>query len=212
LKILHLNFLKYTDINEIDNVLLVSLSKTNFIFALEQTNKYRNSISKDQSGFVIEKINDDNNPLFFFNSFVKNKFELVNIVPLNNDIEEEEYDELISEIYDVIKGLNIKNLKMNCFDNAKDLSKIITSKTVREKFENIIEYFPNSYHPNDLKEMDVLTCIIHSRSRKEIDFDILEKHLNKYYNLEKDYIKYLLNRIKIGLQVLSVYTNKKYYL
>jgi predicted GTPase len=212
MKILYLNFLKNVEISKIDHILSEALSKTNFIFNFKQTYKYRKIVPKNQLGFAVEKTNDNNKPLFFFASFIKNKFELVNIVPLNNDIEEKEYVELTYEIYHVMKELNIKNLKIKYFDNADDLSKIVTSKMARERLENIIKNFPNSYHPNDLKNIDTLACVIHSYSRKEIDFDILKEYLNKNSELTKEYTEYLLNRIKIGLQVLSVYTGQKYFL
>jgi len=161
--------------------------------------------------FVLEMINSIYYPLLFFHASNKNVYKLVNI--LIDNISDNEFDNMYNDILDMF----IDEIKRNKYfktvivDDALDINKIITSKICRDQLLNLLELFPNSYHPFDIKRMDQIIWSIHKYSRNTIDIDALKEYLYKDKKLDKNYIDFLVARIRSGLQLLYINSTKYRY-
>ena len=211
MKDLYIKFYQIAKQSNIDDVLNKKLQNSGFLLNVEKTEWYRSNLPKEEA-FVIEMENNKYSPLLFFIKFDKNQYKLVNM-NLGSDITDDDFDNEYNSILDSF----LLNVKRNIFfkpylsDDSLDITKIVSSKICRDKLLNLITAFPNSYHPFDIKRMDQIIWSIYRYSRKDIDLNDLNEHLNRYEHLDADYIKFLIDRIRSGLQLLYINSNQYKY-
>jgi hypothetical protein len=210
MKDLYIHFFKNIDYKDIDEILINKLHAKKFLFNKEKTELYRENLPGVKV-FVLEMINNIYYTLLFFHASNKNVYKLVKI-KIDN-ISDNEFDNMYNGILDMF----INEIKRNKYfktvivDDTIDINKIITSKICREQLLNLLESFPNSYHPFDINRMDQIIWSIHKYSRNKIDIDTLKEYLYKDEKLDKNYIDFLTTRIKNGLQLLYINSTKYRY-
>ena len=211
MKELYLEFFSNMDFDNIDKILISKLQGSIFIFNKERTEWYRKNLPREKT-FVLEMTNNKYSPLLFFCSYKLPIYKLVNIV-FNKNINDDDYDNEFDKIIAIFtkKIRRNKFFKTTIIDSASNINKIITSKICRDKFVFLLKTFPNSYHPFDIRRIDQIIWSIHKYSRKIVNLNDLREYLYKDDNLKKDYIDFLINRIRSGLQLLYINSDKYKY-
>jgi hypothetical protein len=209
---LYIQFYKNVNLNDIDMVLQKKLENSRFIYNTKYSKEYKN-VCHDKNVFVIELLKNKYNPLLYFINSRKNLFTLVNIDINNNQIKDDDYDREYSKIMYQLKNEVRRNkyFKIVIINKAEKLEDIITSNICRKKLEHLIQMFPNSYHPFDINRIDKIIWSIYIYSRKTIDLNNLKEYLYNNDMLDKEYVDFLINRIRSGLQLLYINSNKYKY-
>lgn len=209
MKELYMQF--FQNVNNIDTILINKLHDSKFSYNNEKTEWYRHNLPGEKV-FVLAMREYKYSPLLFFCSYKPLIYKLVNI-SFSQNFNDEEYDNEFNNIITIFNEEIKRNkyFKATTVDNASDISKIITSKICRDEILSLLQTFPNSYHPFDIKRMDKIIWSIHKYSRKTIDLNDLQEYLYKDKRLREEYIDFLINRIRSGLQLLYLYSNKYIY-
>ncbi len=84
------------------------------------------------------------------------------------------------------------------------LDTIIPSPKVRKFFEKYLNVFPTSYHPSDIKRLDIFICAASRYCRRGINLYRLRSYLVEDLNWTAKDAEWCFNRIEIGLDILSV--------
>jgi hypothetical protein len=160
--------------------------------------------------FVIERHDKNENCLYFKKTKDDNKYILVDIIPhnCNYDIEKEEYMNIEKQFSKIENKKSDVRIKFE--DWPTDLQKIISASKPREALQDLITSAPNSYNRYDIKKMDKISCFISSYSRKDIDFMDLKHYLYNQTQLNRQYVDFLVDRIKVGLEIILAYKSRNY--
>ena len=137
---------------------------------------------------------------------------IANIVPKDvSKIPLNEYNQLSHDFYDDLRKFKKNNkskIRLSISKTDLELKDIITANIPRTNFEKFLNFYPLSYHPNDIKNLDIFICSVFSYSRNRINLDYLGEYLRVKMKWPESNIKWCLNRIETGLEILKVY--KKY--
>ncbi|WP_077343672.1 hypothetical protein [Pseudocolwellia agarivorans] len=135
--------------------------------------------------------------------------QISNITPEKScRISTKEYNEIATAFYKTVKEWNKqkkKQLKLSISNINPELSEIITAKIPRKAFESYLNNHPLSYHPNDISRLNKFICAVARYSRKNINWEHVGKFLVEQHGWSMENVNTCLNRINIGLEVISEY-------
>lgn len=137
-----------------------------------------------------------------------NTFFIANIVPKEiSYLSVTEYNEIAQQFVKDIKkyAKNFKlPIKVKTTNENIELADIISGNKTRAFFEKYLNLHPLSYHPLDIKRLDVFICAAFKYSRDKIDTDLLRSWLVTKKKWSKKDATWCIERIKTGLSVLKV--------
>ena len=201
---LFLKFNKNMTNNKILALIESVYKNSNYHINYKLTADYKN-ILNEPNGFVISMDSID----IYLMKEKDNIYKVANILTEYHDsFNDIEYDKILHDFAIVSKGIH-KEFSIFFYDKYDKLSKIISSRKTREYFEYIIDSFPNSYHTYDIQKIDIFICRLHQYSRSSVNLEGLRYYLINKKRLDQGYIDYLINRIRIGSDVLLAYTKTK---
>lgn len=140
-----------------------------------------------------------------------NTFYVSNIIPKNADsMSMDEYNR-ISERFAVdfreyVQDMRVK-AKVYITNEEIDLSDIIRGAKSRRLFERYLSMYPVSYHPNDIKRLDIFTCAVSRYSKKRLKLELLARWLIEEKKWSQKDASWCIQRIEVGLDVLEANRN-----
>ena len=181
-----------------------------WIYNIEKSNNYKKNILQE-FGCIIT--NSDSTISIAICEEKNGHCKIANITPTSSgEITRAKYNEIAFKITsDFRKLINKSSLKLvfTIKSTELNLKNIISSSIARKCFENFLNNFPLSTHPNDRERLDKFTSAVARYSRKNINFEYLHEYLTKKMNFPTKSADTIIERIEIGLDVISVY--RKFY-
>lgn len=182
-----------------------------WIYDEERSNMYSEDLL-DSKGCILIYNKNKFIPGFAFCEKKEGCVYVANIVPKETgQIPLNEYNVLSRIFYNDFIKWNKKEkgrIQINISKTDLKLEDIITANIPRKTFQTFLNLYPLSYHPCDIERLDKFICSVSRYSRKPINWGYLGEYLRKKESWPETNISWCLDRIEIGLQIISVY--KKY--
>jgi hypothetical protein len=95
-------------------------------------------------------------------------------------------------------------ISISVSDDNAGLTAIIPSPKARQFFERYLHGYPTSYHPNDIKRLDIFICAASRYCRRDIELDRLQTYLVEDLKWSAKDARWCRDRIEAGLDLLQV--------
>jgi len=136
-------------------------------------------------------------------------FYVANVIPRDKaELTIREYnDVLVRFVADLRKYIKYIGKKEVAIDakitvDTIGINQIIASTRPLELFKRYLGAFPRSYHPSDIRRLDIFICAL-SRCRRKVDLGYLECYLIQDLNWNKKDASWCVQRIETGLDILK---------
>ncbi|MUJ30191.1 hypothetical protein GNP73_19735 [Aliivibrio fischeri] len=180
-----------------------------WMYDLKRTEKLSHGLI-DQSAIVFAKNHEDTLVTLIFFESTSKCFKLGNILLSGGiGLPIETYNAIALEFFNDLKSWN-KDSKFRIFasNSNPDLSEIISAKIPRKAFELFLNNHPLSHHPSDIARLDSFICSVARYAKKSIDVNALGLYLAEQKGWTENQIKWLIDRMEIGLAIISAYQNR----
>lgn len=101
-----------------------------------------------------------------------------------------------------------KHVKIHITGDTADLSQIIPGPALRRYFESYLQNYPKTFHPSDLRRLDLFTCALYRSPHAKAKPYLIERYLIENLNWTTEEARACVQRIEIGLDVLKTYRGK----
>lgn len=192
----------------VDIIRQFCVQSKNYKYMKTESDKYALHIGVP--GCKIETLQKEPFPLLAF-AERGNGLYLTNIVPKTvSEIGIVEYNQFLDSFVQKFKLFTkrrYKGIRILTTSGLLTLENIISSKQALKFFSHFLHNYPLSMHPLDIERLDIFICTVFRYTRKPLDLDLLSRYLREVEKWNVEHIKWCINRIQIGHDVLK--TRKK---
>lgn len=122
-----------------------------------------------------------------------------------------EYNKIAKRFAESVEDFTRKShvpLRVSLLIETLDLKHIISSPIARKSFDQYLAMYPRSYHPADIRRLDMFVCVASRLCRKPINLDKLEAYLRVKLQWSDEDSRWCRQRIETGFEILRI--NKKF--
>jgi hypothetical protein len=179
-------------------------------FMDEQSQEYTVNIGEPSCMLLLD--NDEFQPAVGLTKKKDSLYYVANIVPGKSSfIPISEYNAIARRFANDFSGHARSKkilIKVVLSGDKASLKEIIPAPKVRQFFEQYLHAYPTSYHPSDIKRLDVFICAVSRYCRKSVDVEQLHEYLIKDVGWTPKDAEWCHDRIKVGLDILEA--NKRF--
>jgi hypothetical protein len=130
-----------------------------------------------------------------------------NIVPAKrSQLTLEEYNAVATHFVACLKSAPTyreSGISISVTKDELGLNDLIPGQRCREHFSRYLSAYPLSFHPNDIRRLDVFICSLH-QFRSKVSPDRLSEYLMENEGWTNENAHWVRNRIQVGFDILSV--------
>jgi hypothetical protein len=177
-----------------------------YVYLREQSDEYRQHISAD--AVMLHRHDRSPFPAIALASGDGSSMRITNIVPQAvSQIDVSTYNSFASEFASDLRAFGRVSktpLAIRCTSPELTLEDIIPAPKTRSFFERFLAHHPTSYHPCDIRRLDVFICAAFRYCRRTLDCQGLQRYLIEVRHWPAKDAEWCCNRITTGLEVMEV--------
>jgi hypothetical protein len=177
-----------------------------YSYLREQSSDYQQHISAD--AVILHRHDRFPFPAIALASGDGATMHITNIVPqATSEINIATYNSFASEFASDLRAFSRAAkapLRVRCTSAEFTLEDIIPAVKTRSFFERFLAYHPTSYHPCDIRRLDVFICAAFRYCRRTLDCHRLQRYLVEVLHWSPKDAEWCYNRITAGLEILEI--------
>jgi hypothetical protein len=177
-----------------------------YLYLREQSDDYRKHISAD--AVMLHRHDRFPFPAIALASSDGATMHITNIVPAaTSEIDIGTYNTFATEFAADLRAFSRATktpLTVRCTSAEFTLEDIIPAAKTRSFFERFLAHHPVSYHPSDIRRLDVFICAAFRYCRRRLDCNRLQRYLVEVLHWTPQDAEWCCNRVVTGLEILEI--------